>query len=344
MVIGAAQGLRITARPASLEWLFYYLRMIHPRALLYHSVYGRIPSALDGLIHNVDPETFRRQMAWCKERFEFVSADDLFSSPRAGSLCITFDDANESVLSIALPILESLKIPATIFINGVSLLGRPLWRDKIRWLIKNRMVRDFLEGNPSYSALLPSDSERFFAATKSPRVNSARLDRDLDAFLAAKGISESDLFNPALSQATLPQHEGVVYGDHGFNHYVLTSLTREEREREIDANQALIRSLVARPSRIFAVPFGHASHHDALTRSLLRERGYLGLFADLPDPVDPFTGMPVADEEPLPCISRIKAPADLDGLVKRLLEPGPAAHAGKPVLRGQLQASTRPAS
>jgi len=71
---------------------------------------------------------FRRQMEWLKSHTEVVPV----AQARSGSgsdrrVCITFDDAFESVRRNAVPILEELALPATIFAVSGNLGRQPEW-------------------------------------------------------------------------------------------------------------------------------------------------------------------------------------------------------------------------
>lgn len=89
------------------------------RVLMYHRVVPR--NGFDQL--TVTPERFAEQMAWLKARCEVVSLADAasqLSSPAGGArpcVAITFDDGYLDNLQHALPVLQRLGLPATIFVT-----------------------------------------------------------------------------------------------------------------------------------------------------------------------------------------------------------------------------------
>lgn len=76
-------------------------------------------------------KSFARQMSSIARRS--VSLADLCkaASYRFGArprVCVTFDDAFENLLENAVPVLEELEVPATVFVVPGSLGRRPTWR------------------------------------------------------------------------------------------------------------------------------------------------------------------------------------------------------------------------
>ena len=85
------------------------------RIIGYHSV----AAANDVLA--VDPAQFRRQLEWALEQnlqpIRVDAALDLLAAPVDGQwFCITLDDGYRDNLEIALPVLEELELPATIYV------------------------------------------------------------------------------------------------------------------------------------------------------------------------------------------------------------------------------------
>lgn len=272
-----------------------------PKVVVYHSTYDEVPAHLEGLIHNVTPEELYRQLRWCRSHFDLVDAETLLDGPRPGAVAVTFDDGDASVFARALPLLAELGIPATVYLNGATLLGGTFWRDRIRALMKRGLTGDFLRRFPRHAAAIAPQGGSFFLSTKSRLVNSRQLEADLESYSAEVGLPSP----PGHSQALggIRPLKGVRFGNHGYNHYVLSSLTDEEQDREIGSNHDLLSSLGG-ISRIFAVPFGRGQDYNAHTLQALRKLGYRGFFAE-PCPHSPVPGKGLARLE------RMKAPRGL---------------------------------
>ena len=159
-------------------------RFYSSHVLLYHSTYRIVPKNIEKKLHNVKPDQLYRQIRWLKKYFDIVTVDEFLDKRKSGYVAITFDDGYESVFTEALPVLESLETPCTVFINGSSLAGKPLWRDKIRYLINKSLVADFLEyfsENSSDATHLTENN--FYDMTKNPKINSRKIETFIDMFL-----------------------------------------------------------------------------------------------------------------------------------------------------------------
>ncbi len=99
-----------------------------PLVLAYHGL-ARVPRTLDPTGLMLPPEDFRRQVERLRPRgYRFVKQAEFAARLAAGSadgLCsLTFDDGSEDNLTVLLPLLRDLDVPATVFVCP-GLLGRP---------------------------------------------------------------------------------------------------------------------------------------------------------------------------------------------------------------------------
>jgi peptidoglycan/xylan/chitin deacetylase (PgdA/CDA1 family) len=71
---------------------------------------------------------FRRQMEWLRHYSRVIPLSQIESSPAGRpAVAVTFDDAFDCVRRNALPVLEALRIPATIFAVSGNLGRAPAW-------------------------------------------------------------------------------------------------------------------------------------------------------------------------------------------------------------------------
>jgi peptidoglycan/xylan/chitin deacetylase (PgdA/CDA1 family) len=101
--------------------------------LCYHAVSPDWPAAL-----STTPERFEAQLELLLARgYAPVTFEQAVSAPPAGrTLAVTFDDAYRSVLERALPIMERLGVPGTVFVP-TDFAGRPepmAWDGVDQWL------------------------------------------------------------------------------------------------------------------------------------------------------------------------------------------------------------------
>ncbi len=243
--------------------------------LLYHSTFSRVPDSIKEGLHNVTPDNIYRQVSWLKRYFDIVELDELFTqNDILGKVAITFDDAYLSVFKEALPVLETLDVPSTIFVNGASLDGKVFWRDKIRFLINNSLVEDFLEKNISLSRAYNLTAQNFYKMSKSTGVNSEVVDALLDNYLKKIGVSLEGFCLDSIKY--IRDNPLVLYGNHTYSHYVLSSLNREQQEEEIAKNHRILENCGVRLSKVFSIPFGGDRDLNSITIELLKKYNYIG--------------------------------------------------------------------
>ena len=252
-------------------------RLFTSHILLYHSTAQILDAEIINNSHNVDPINFRKSLIWYKNNFDIVDLDELIESPSNGKVAITFDDAFNSVFKEAIPILQELNAPATIFINGASFEGELLWRTKVNYLIENNLVDSLISSNKNYFKTLNIDRKNIYKQSKSKFTNSIKFVSQIDNFIKEEGIA-LNIANPLLdNKEDLIDCPLIKYGNHTYNHFLLSSLSEEEQFNEINKNKVFLESLGLNLSNIFAVPFGDIEHLDEHTCNILDELGYSGL-------------------------------------------------------------------
>ena len=166
-------------------------------------------------------------------------------------------------------------MPCTVFVNGATLQKRTFWRDKVRFIINHALVdawEEFTGGTFRCNDL------GFYKYTKDPRNSSAEVDAALDAFLESKGITMDGNAHCVDSARHLVRHPLVTFGNHSEDHYVLSSLDREQQVEQIRKTRDLLESIDGLPvSSVFSIPFGRPRDFNADTLALLREFDYSGV-------------------------------------------------------------------
>jgi peptidoglycan/xylan/chitin deacetylase (PgdA/CDA1 family) len=132
-------------------WAFE--KVTHPTGaviLMYHSVADEeVAKFIDPPNHFRSAE-FERQMAFLSGNRKVVSLTELLAQldagkvPSAGTVCITFDDGYLDNLTVAAPILEKYKLPATLYLPTAYIdRGETHWADIVHQLFRFR-TRDQL--------------------------------------------------------------------------------------------------------------------------------------------------------------------------------------------------------
>jgi peptidoglycan/xylan/chitin deacetylase (PgdA/CDA1 family) len=115
--------------------------------LTFHSIDG------SGSVISIDPVEFRRQLEWLAgSRVKVVSLDRL-ASETGDSVALTFDDAFANFATEAWPVLESLGLPATVFVPTGHVGGTNAWESGgplpvlplMDWATLGRLVDSGLE-------------------------------------------------------------------------------------------------------------------------------------------------------------------------------------------------------
>ena len=237
--------------------------------LIYHSSFSDKNVLRDSFIHNVTPENIIKHIDMLSKLYDLVKLDDLFSADSAieGKMAITFDDGYSNLFQDILPSLIEKKIHSTVFLIGNTLNGKVLWREKIAYLLRNPKI--FNEFNKFYSkhVSVKWNFETFYRQSKSFKFNSKQLDTYLDQFL---NLHDLEIKTNLISNKTnLINNEYVSYGNHTYNHYVLSSLTEEEQYYEINHNMKFLKKLNINLSKVFAFPFGGMNDYNKLTIKIL---------------------------------------------------------------------------
>jgi len=244
--------------------------------ILYHSV-SKQENSFNAAGRNIHPALFEAQMTYLQEHYQIISLEEASrrireaKSHRKPLASVCFDDGYASSVTEAYPILQRMKIPATIFVCG-SVAGNTdlLWRDKVRFIEQKRLESDFVDfirrGKTSSCYQFESlVNMSFYQWSKSIYgINNMTIQEDLSKFFQKIGIdcagiaAKHDLF---LSPDQIHvNYDGVTFGNHSWSHPLMTLLDREAQQKEIKKNDLWLRELGIR-TKMFAVPFAPFDSH-----------------------------------------------------------------------------------
>lgn len=254
--------------------------------LTYHSLIGSPLPVPDWCLLPID--RFEEQMEYLARHFDVLHVEDALSPGRRPSdrpvACVTFDDGFASNYHLALPVLERLGIPATVYLV-TDLLGTDdtVWFARLHQAIcETRAVRIQFDGR---TFPLRGRAART-AASAGLQVALKRLDRATfpEAFddvlhqLGCGGPRRArpwDVFRMLTPDEVrhMSRYDLVRFGAHTASHQILTLTTPGDARREIERSVAAVAALVARPSRSFAYPNGAPDDFDGTIAGFLREAG-----------------------------------------------------------------------
>jgi peptidoglycan/xylan/chitin deacetylase (PgdA/CDA1 family) len=269
--------------------------------LLYHRI-ARLPYDPWGLA--VTPEHFAEQLRIVGQTrlplsmTSFVKALETRKIHRE-AIAVTFDDGYRDNLVMAKPLLQEAAIPATIFLTtGYLDENREFWWDELARLILGSQTA--IDGTVSIAGnltriTLPAVLDdgaitMSWRAWHSPQTQRQALyvrlwrqisrqpkdDRDqvmqqLRALQPQSHEIAGDLPMSRLDIRQLLKGSGLDIGAHSKTHPHLTSLSIEERRREIIESRSACEALVQKPVEGFTYPYGDM---DLATKNLVQESGY----------------------------------------------------------------------
>jgi len=323
-----------------MRWGGWFTPPASPRVLLFHRV-ADLPS--DPCRLAVPPRRFRAQLEALAAGHDFV-ASDVRAARRRGRrprLAITFDDGFADNLDHALPILESLGIPATFFItSGAVGSGREFWWTELERLLlqparlPDRLVVDGpvsedhdLRGDPgvpwgghpewTLDQTPPGARHALFAALAT-RLHAAPVG-EREALLQAlrRALGEGEAGRPDHLPLTrealgrLAASPCAAVGAHTQTHPRLAGLPVEEQEAEIAGSKSAIESMVGRSVMLFAYPYGSQTDYDENSCRAVQRAGFTHAFGNhgsLPaGGLDPFRipRLCVLDWDPAELLARL---------------------------------------
>jgi peptidoglycan/xylan/chitin deacetylase (PgdA/CDA1 family) len=205
-----------------------------------------------------------------------------------GAVAVTFDDGYRNVLTNAVPVLNRLEIPASVYVvSDFVKEGKMVWTDAIVSALsatkKTRLelahaerVIDLPIGDDAEKAA--ADSE--LRALCKSLADSERVDL-VAKIVAALGVGERELagawpdHDPLRAEdlKTLVER-GIEVGSHTKGHKILTRCTPEETRRELEESKSFIEGATGKPCDEFSYPNGGRGDFDARTGEAARKAGY----------------------------------------------------------------------
>lgn len=237
----------------------------------------------------LDERRFAEQLRYLGERFVVAPLDEAVEQLVEGRLrrptaVITFDDGFQSVHDVAFPVLRSLGLPATVFLNtGLCGTEDTVWfcrlhgalcrsgRSDVSWRglhldLRGRRRRSIASGVLQNSLKsLPHDE--MLAEARRVVID---LGDDPDA-----PVGPASPYRMLSLEAARALHDSglVRLGAHTHSHTILTKVAEDRRHEEIARSLREVGELTGRPCLSFAYPNGRREDYDPGSVQLLRSLG-----------------------------------------------------------------------
>ena len=250
--------------------------------LTYHST---LPSQtlLIPVPHHLDGDLFHDQMRYLvSSGFNCVSLQQLAEyiknkSIPSRTVAITFDDGFYNNLSVAFPILERYRIPATIFIAAGYIGSTRLnWPEELAILLTLANVpqlkladRDLAIVSSSEKAVAYEQIARHFSTLDADGIQAC-----LKNLLDQASLSREDLYRSPLYESlrfmtwdevhAMAKSELISFGSHTVNHRRLVYLSPDDAQQEIAQSRDIIQQQLG-ACAAFAYPHGrwHKDFNDS---------------------------------------------------------------------------------
>lgn len=212
------------------------------------------------------------------EAAERLAANDIPDN----AIVITFDDGYRDNFSNALPILDKLALPATIFLaTGVIGSDRLLWHDRVFNAFRETQLPQWTGFAESRCYSLAKPEERVAALESSLKViftlGESERDRCIDRLvdqLQVAGRREQSGLMLSWDEVAQMSRKRIAFGSHTVTHPILTRVPADRIAEEMATSKKLIEQRLGNTVKAFAYPKGGVGDFDATTRSLLIDAGY----------------------------------------------------------------------
>jgi peptidoglycan/xylan/chitin deacetylase (PgdA/CDA1 family) len=290
---------------------FHRLRTVFQKKamiLVYHRV---AEASVDPWALGVSPAHFAQHLHILKTIANPISLQELIKARSDRELpprpvCITFDDGYADNLYAAKPVLESFRVPGTVFVTpGYIGIPEDLWWDELTKLILDPTSRQeelslSLNSYHYAYAFPPADGNaggpdlqskwRAWENAPGPRQTAYLA---IYAMLVKLSDSERERALEQLRRGATPdadrrQHrcltgdelrelaagELVEIGAHTLTHPVLADLAPDQQQHEIGGSKRRLEALTGKRISSFAYPYGKKNHYSRQTVATVQANGF----------------------------------------------------------------------
>lgn len=218
----------------------------------------------------VSPIKFRQQMMYLKKNYQIVRFEEDWTTLDSDAVVVTFDDGYLDNLEYAVPVLEELEVPATIFVStGTLNQDRELWWDELerllligddipdsfhitddefdcQWSTSTWEYRRNCYNSVHYlmkNYITPAQREKWMMQLWDWR----QLDR---------GCRKENLTLSSENIRKLLETKMISIGAHTVSHPSLANLGRELQEYEIRSSIEKLSEIIRNKITLFSYPFG----------------------------------------------------------------------------------------
>lgn len=261
--------------------LLYQLRHKNSINIL---IYHQVLAAFDPM-RPLEPtaQDFEWQMQLLSKYFTPLSLDEAVDALHsntvpANAVVVTFDDGYLNNLTIAQPILEKYKIPATYYIATGFSQGKNMWNDRVISLFANRQY-DSLVIDDEVIALGAFEQRRELAYEQLLRLKHLQFNEREDVVNRWYQVNQAQEALPLMMTPAqvkeLSDREGVTIGAHTVDHPILMVHSEQEQMVQVSTSRALLEEWIGLEVKHFAYPNGKAQKdYDQTSVNIVKACGF----------------------------------------------------------------------
>lgn len=249
--------------------------------LLYHRVTNL---SSDPQLLSVSPQNFRQQINYLKDNFQILRFEDDWKYVDKPSIVITFDDGYADNYLEALPILEELKVPATIFLSS-GLIGtqNEYWWDELERIIlvkssNNKCFKLEYNGVKYKWYTCSFEQRKTMYDELHPILKSVNAEKRESYLNELRTWSETDSVGRTTHTIltieeliNLSKSSYITIGAHTVTHSALSCLSAQEQEYEIEKSKKDLEDIIKKSVNVFSYPFGGRKDYNKNSTSILRK-------------------------------------------------------------------------
>lgn len=248
-------------------------------------------------IFGITPAVFENQLKVLKNEGDFIHPKDLVAdfhsivSSKANYHFITFDDGLKEQWDYALPILDSLNIPAIFFANSIN-----FDEEKVTTVHKIHLLRSILAPHFIVEKLSESDSNALSSEEKTRAQTIYRYDDSESAALKyllnfKMSFKEQEVFIDDLFQSHYDEKsvleslymskenlkqlaQNGYLGSHTHHHYPIGLLPKEAMEFELEHSKNYLETLTQTKIEMVSYPYGSPEACTEEVATLAKNCGY----------------------------------------------------------------------
>lgn len=235
--------------------------------LYYHRVYDMKD---DINLLCVTPLKFEQQLRYLKKNYDILRFEEDWNNSDGEGIVITFDDGYMDNFEYALPILEELEIPATVFVSAGMLENvRGFWWDELQSLVlnENKQLKTIYISDDRYGCSWDVSTyekkincyyaiHHLMKSFIGPEIRNQWF-QQLEEQCGIKGQIRNHFRTlDQKSCAALADSKYITIGAHTMTHSSLARMSANDQREEIVNSKDYLEDLLHKEIDMFSYPFG----------------------------------------------------------------------------------------